>query len=106
MLKAAPSAKSEREKTDGVLLPIVHSCNAENALGPSGERYGPTRSSERFRTRLSYSVVLLSKAAAYTHRPHYLIPSFEWDAAGKDHDLALVRSVNPKELIARLTQLT
>src|SRR5450631_1585782 len=51
---------------------------------------------------LSNRVILLSRATAHSNSTHNLSVLLQWDAAGKDHDLAAIRCMNAEELIPRL----
>src|SRR5689334_2371488 len=59
---------------------------------------------ERFRARLGDGLILFPHAAADADRAHHLISALQRNASRENHDPPVIRSVNSKELVARLTQ--
>jgi hypothetical protein len=55
---------------------------------------------KRCRAGFSYRMVLFPGTTAHTDGAHDLTAAFEWDTAGEDHDLAVVRNMNAEKLIA------
>ena len=50
-------------------------------------------------------MILIAGATADANRADYLAIPFQRDAAGKNHDLAIVGSMNAEELASRLRML-
>jgi hypothetical protein len=57
---------------------------------------------ERGCTGFGDGVVLIARAAAHADGTHNLAATLQWDAAGEDHDLAVVRGMDAEKLPARL----
>src|SRR5205814_1128314 len=66
-------------------------------FGNNGSRVLERRSACR-----SDGMILIAGTAADTNRTDYLAIQLQWDAAGKNHDLAVVGGVNAEELASRL----
>src|SRR5439155_24364170 len=47
-------------------------------------------------------MILLSRSAADANRDHFFSLSLQWNASGKDHDLAVIGGMDPEELPAGL----
>src|SRR5580658_1196729 len=61
-------------------------------------------SPKRLRSGFRDGLVLLPRSAADANRANDFAVLSEWNAAGKDHHLAIIGGMNPKELLPRLTR--
>src|SRR5438552_10015890 len=57
------------------------------------------------RASFGYGMVLVTRTTTYADGAYYFTVALERDAAGENHDLAIVGGVDPKELAAGLRML-